>query len=131
MTEVPRRSIETDTFKHANPIPCATRIGPLIESSIIPPYNPGVRELPDTLDEQIANLFTHMGAMLKEAGAGWDDVAKITFFVGDDDARAALNGPWLERFPDSASRPSRHTQVIDMRGPVKVSCVFTAYVEGE
>jgi len=126
---VPRRSIETDTFVHQNPIPCATRIGPLIESSIIPPYNAGVRELPDTLEAQIENLFVHMGAMLEAAGAGWGDVAKITFFVGDSNAREAINGPWLERFPDPHSRPSRHTQVVPTSGPVLVSCVFTAYVE--
>ena len=126
-----RTSIECDTFSHQNPIPCATRIGPLIESSIIPPYNPGVRDLPDTIEEQIANLFTHMGGMLEQAGASWDDMAKITFFVGDPaDARTALNDPWLEKFPDPESRPSRHTMQVPAGGKVKISCVFTAYVDG-
>ena len=124
-----RRSIEIDSFVHANPIPCATRIGPLIESSIIPPYNAGVRELPDTLEEQIANLFLHMGGMLEEAGATWDDMARITFFVQDaGESRAALNGTWEEKFPDPASRPSRHNLEVPGSGPVKISCVFTAYV---
>ena len=124
-----RTSIEIDSFVHENPIPCATRIGPLIESSIIPPYNPGIRELPDTLDEQIANLFLHMGNMLTEAGASWDDMAKITFFVQNpSETRAALNGPWEEKFPDPASRPSRHNLQVPGDGPVKISCVFTAYV---
>lgn len=126
---MPRRSIEIDTFAHQNPIPCATRIGPLIESSVIPPYNPGVRELPDRLDAQVENLFLHMGAMLDAAGAGWGDIAKVTFFVTDLGAREAINGPWLERFPDPASRPSRHTQLVTTSGRVLVSCVFTAYVE--
>ena len=126
-----RISIETDSFAHTNPIPCATRIGPLIESSIIPPFNDGVREVPDTLEEQIDNLFLHMGNMLEVAGASWDDMAKITFFVVDANAsREALNGPWLERFPDPASWPSRHNLQIDGGGKVQISCVFTAYVEG-
>ncbi len=123
-----RRSIETDTFSHENPIPSATRVGPLIESSIIPPFNRGVRELPESLEEQIENLFMHMGAMLEQANANWDHVAKITFFVGDASARGAINAPWLKRFPDPESRPSRHTQVVDIKGPMKISCVFTAYV---
>ena len=59
-----------------------------------------------SLEDQIANLFTHMGVMLEEAGAGWKDMAKITFFVGDGAARAALNDPWLERFPRRRLAPS-------------------------
>lgn len=124
-----RRSIETDTFVHQNPIPCASRVGPLIESSVIPPYHPGARELPEALEAQVENLFSHMGAMLEAADAGWHDVVKITFFVADLAARAAINGPWLEHFPDAASRPARHTQQVAQAGSVQVSCVFTAYVE--
>lgn len=126
-----RTSIEIDSFSHENPIPCATRIGPLIESGIIPPYNDGLRELPDTIEEQIDNLFLHMGKMLEAAGASWGDMAKITFFVGDPaEARTALNGPWVEKFPDPASRPSRHTQQVPgSGGKVKISCVFTAYID--
>jgi enamine deaminase RidA (YjgF/YER057c/UK114 family) len=126
-----RRSIETDTFRHQNPIPGACRIGPLVESSIIVPVDPVDRSLPDSLDAQIANLFTHMAGLLADAGATWDDMCKITFFVADANAsRAALNGPWTERFPDPASRPARHNLEIPMSGKMQISCVFTAYVEG-
>lgn len=125
-----RQSIEIESFQHQNPIPAATRIGPLIESSIIPPTNPGVRDIPDSLDDQIANLFVHMGQMLEAAGAGWDDMAKVTFFVADAAAsRPALNGPWLEKFPDPDSRPSRHNMELPMSGKAQISCVFTAYVD--
>jgi 2-iminobutanoate/2-iminopropanoate deaminase len=128
---VTRTSIEIDSFEHANPIPAATRVGPLIESSIIPPFNDGVREVPDTLEEQIDNLFLHMGNMLDVAGATWDDMAKITFFVADAAAsRAALNGPWEQKFPDPKSRPARHNLEIPGAGKAQISCVFTAYVTG-
>lgn len=125
-----RTSIEISSFTHENPIPSATRVGPLIESSIIPPFNDGVREVPDSLEDQIANLFLHMGNMLAEAGASWDDMVKVTFFVVDAAAsRSALNGPWVEKFPDPASRPSRHNLQIPGGGKVQISCVFTAYVD--
>ena len=125
-----RRSIETETFSHTNPIPGACRVGPLIESSIIPPTNPGAREMPDTLEGQIDNLFTHMEGMLTDAGATWDDMVKITFFVADAvESRPALNGPWLERFPDENSRPARHNLELPMAGKAKISCVFTAYLD--
>ena len=125
-----RQSIEIDSFSHDNPIPCASRVGPLIESSIIPPFNFGERKVPESLDEQIDNLFLHMGNMLEKAGATWDDMVKVTFFVADPaEARKALNRPWIERFPDPDSRPARHTQAAPGAGAAKVSCVFTAYVD--
>ncbi|MFT5531413.1 MAG: 2-iminobutanoate/2-iminopropanoate deaminase [Candidatus Poriferisodalaceae bacterium] len=127
-----RQSIDIEGFAHGNPIPAATRIGPLVMSSITPPFNPGSRDVPESLDDQITNLFTHVGEMLKGAGATWDDMAKMTFYVTDPGAsRAALNGPWLERFPDPSSRPARHNlQVPDTGGVVKISTTFVAYVEG-
>ena len=125
-----RKSIEIESFQHANPIPAATRIGPLVVSSITPPTNPGSRDVPDSLEEQIENLFTHVGQMLEGAGASWGDMAKMTFYVTDPAAsRPALNGPWLERFPDPESRPSRHNMKVEGSGPVQISCTFVAYVE--
>ena len=48
-----RRSIEIESFKHGNPIPAATRIGPYVTCSITPPFNAGTRDVPETLEEQI------------------------------------------------------------------------------
>jgi enamine deaminase RidA (YjgF/YER057c/UK114 family) len=124
-----RVSIECDTFKHQNPIPCASRKGPLVESSIIGPTNTD-RSVPDSLAEQIDNLFMHMEGMLSSAGGTWDDVVKITFFVADAAAsRPALNGPWEARFPDPSSRPARHNLEIPMTGAAQISCVFTAWID--
>ncbi len=68
--------------------------------------------------------------MLEGAGATWDDMAKMTFYVTDPaTARPALNGPWLERFPDPDSRPSRYTMKVEGGGPAMISCDFVAYVE--
>lgn len=123
-----RRSIETDSFAHENPIPVATRIGPLLISGIIPAYNPGTRTLPDDLEAQIGNLFTHIGQALTNGGGSWEHVAKITFFTNAPDARALINPFWLERFPDAESRPSRRTQVIANDATASISCEFTAWV---
>ena len=45
-----RRSIEIEGFEHANPIPSATRIGPMVSSSITPPFDPGGRNVPETIE---------------------------------------------------------------------------------
>ena len=70
-----------------------------------------------------------MGQALANADASWDDVAKITFFANDPDARGKINPHWLERFPDPESRPSRHTQITQGGGRPSISCDFIAYIE--
>jgi 2-iminobutanoate/2-iminopropanoate deaminase len=126
---MPRQSIDIQGFGHVNPIPAATRIGPLVVSSIISPFNPGEREIPATVDDQIANLFHHVGAMLAAAGADWTNVAKMIFYVKDLATRDLLNAPWAARFPDPASRPARHTQQAPLADKVLVACDFLAYIE--
>jgi enamine deaminase RidA (YjgF/YER057c/UK114 family) len=119
-----RRSIEVDSFRHSNPIPSACRIGPMIASSVIIGRNPGEQVVPDDIESQVANLFHHMGEMLRVAGAGWEHVIKIDFAVPDLDDRAAINAAYLARFPDPASRPARHTSA----GAPNAQCTFWAYV---
>jgi 2-iminobutanoate/2-iminopropanoate deaminase len=53
----------------------------------------------------------------------------MTFFVADIAHRDAINEPWAQRFPDPASRPARHTQVVQMGGPMLVNCDLMAYIE--
>ncbi|MEZ5233533.1 MAG: RidA family protein [Acidimicrobiales bacterium] len=124
---MPRQSIEIDTFAHVNPIPAASRVGPLVCSSIIPPFNAGERKVPADIQDCIRNIFLHMGKMLEGAGAGWEHVAKITFYVNDIKYREELNAQFVEHFPDAASRPARYTALAP-DGP-KVSAEFIAYVE--
>ncbi len=125
-----RTSIEITSFAHQNPIPSATRIGPLLVSSVISPFIAGTRDMPDGIDAQVAILFERVGEVLAAGGATWDDVAKMTFFVRDLAFRDALNAPWAERFPDPHSRPSRHTQIAQLTGGTLVSCDVLAWVGG-
>jgi 2-iminobutanoate/2-iminopropanoate deaminase len=119
-----RRSIDIESFRHSNPIPGACRIGPMIASSVIIGRDPDSTSVPDDVESQIANLFAHMGELLREAGAGWEHVIKIDFSVPSLDDRAAINVPFLEHFPDPGSRPARHTTA----GASVAQCAFWAYV---
>jgi enamine deaminase RidA (YjgF/YER057c/UK114 family) len=122
-----RRSIDVSSISHANPIPVASRVGPLLVSSIIAPKDPGAESIPTEPVEQIRNLFHHIGEMLNAADGDWSHVAKITFHVPDGGYREIINGPWLEQFPDAASRPARYTQVNPAGGSM-VACDFLAYI---
>jgi 2-iminobutanoate/2-iminopropanoate deaminase len=124
---VARQSINVASFTHANPIPAASRIGPLLVSSVIGPRDPGETTVPDTAEAQYANLFHHIGEMLAAAGGDWRHVARITFYVPDIAFRDACNPIWVEHFPDPISRPARHTQVV--AGGKNASCEFIAYID--
>jgi 2-iminobutanoate/2-iminopropanoate deaminase len=121
-----RRSISIPGLSHLTAIPVATRIGPLVVSSVIAPFDPGTRNVPETIEAQVANIFTHVGAMLDAAGATWEHVAKMSFWLAEPGHRAAVEAPWLAHFPDDTSRPSRHTHIA--KGAPTATADFIAYV---
>lgn len=122
-----RQSINGSRARHENPIPNASRIGNLVMSSVITGANPGSRELPESFEAQVANVFTHIRHDVEAAGGSVDDIIKVTFWVRDPSSqRAALNTEWLKLFPDSESRPARHTQVLSSGGRSLVQADFVA-----
>ena len=128
-----RSSIDIEGLSHLTPIPVATKVGPLVTSSVNAGYNPGTRECPEGAAAQLANLFSHVEAMLKNAGGDWSHVARMTFYAPDTSlVFEALNEIWLEKFPDPASRLSRYTaRVAEDWGDILVCCDFIAYIEDQ
>ena len=122
-----RQSIDINSFQHANPIPAASRIGPLLVSSVIAARDPGQQTVPEDAEAQYVNLFHHIGEILTGAGADWRHIARITFFVPDMSFRDSCNSIWVEHFPDADARPARHTQFVT--GAKLATCEFIAYIE--
>ncbi len=121
-----RTSITIDGLSHQTAIPVASKTGPLLASSVIAPFNPGTRDVPETIEAQYENIFRHAGLMLEAGGGGWEHVTKMEFWLATGADRPALEAFWLERFPDEHSRPARHTHV----GGVKRMCAsLLAYIE--
>jgi enamine deaminase RidA (YjgF/YER057c/UK114 family) len=121
-----RRSIHIAGFKHGNPIPAATRLGPLLVSSVIVGRDPATGKMPDSVEEQCVHIFAHVRAMLAEAGATAEDVVKMEFWVPDPaTGRAVINREWQKMFPDLDSCPSRHTQA----GGATLQASFMAYID--
>ena len=122
-----RKSINFPGFSHQNPIPNASRVGNIVMSSVIGGSNPGTRELPATLEEQVRNLFTHVRNAVATAGCSTEDIVKMTFWVKDPATqREALNAEWVRMFPDADSRPARHTQQLPADSRALVQCDFVA-----
>ena len=123
-----RRSVEAAGCEHATPIPTASRVGPLLASSIVAPYDVDTRSVPETVADQVSNLFDRVAHILDAAGAGWDDIARMTFFVSDASSRDAIDAAWTARFPDASARPARATLTVALPPPMEVQCEFLALV---
>ncbi len=96
-----RQSINGGKPRHENPIPNASRIGNLVMSSVIGGTNPGTRELPESFEAQVANVFAYIRHDVEAAGGGVDDIIMVTFWVRDPASqRAGLNTEWVKLFPD-------------------------------
>jgi 2-iminobutanoate/2-iminopropanoate deaminase len=122
-----RRSIHIAGFKHGNPIPSATRLGPLLVSSVIVGRDPTTAKMPESIEEQCINIFAHVRAILAEAGATPEDVVKMDFWVPDPaSGRGVINQEWVKMFPDFDSCPSRHTQT---GGGQNIQATFMAYID--
>lgn len=122
-----RKSINGDKPRHENPIPNASRIGNLVMSSVIAGTNPGSRELPESFEAQVANIFAHIRHDVAAAGGSADDIIMVTFWVRDPASqRAGLNTEWVKLFPDPESRPARHTQTLPAGGRSLVQANFVA-----
>ena len=122
-----RKSINGSRARHENPIPNASRVGNIVMSSVIGGTRPGTRELPASLEEQVANVFAHLRQDIEAAGGSVDDIIKVTFWVKDPASqRAALNTEWVKMFSDPESRPARHTLPLPADSRALVQADFTA-----
>jgi enamine deaminase RidA (YjgF/YER057c/UK114 family) len=124
---IDRRSISAaDIPGHVNPIPAATRIGNLLFSSVVGGKDPATQELPADKETQIANVFSTMRAIMREAGGGPGNIGQVSVYVADRDDRSLINPHWLEMFPDESSRPARHTSVKNLPPGCHIQVEFIA-----
>jgi 2-iminobutanoate/2-iminopropanoate deaminase len=123
-----RKSIHIGEFKHANPIPNACRIGNLLMSGVILGRDPATGAMPEKIEDQCANMFGHMKAIVEAGGGTTSDIVKMTVWLQDRTQRAPVNTEWLKMFPDEHSRPARHALQMDMENGALVQCDFTAVI---
>ncbi len=124
-----RTSIYIEGFSHKNPIPAACRIGPLVESGSVLGTDPATGQIADGIEAQCRCMLDNMRRIVEAAGGSTADIAKVTVWMKDRTQRPALNVPWLEMFPDAASRPARHAiHAPDLDMGKLIECSFTAYI---
>lgn len=127
MEERVRSSIYVEEFKHANPIPSASRIGNIVMSSVIIGRDLH-GNMPGTLEAQCANMFSHVRAILEAAGGSTNHILKMSVWLKDRSRRDVLNTEWLKMFPDETSRPARHSFQTELQDGALVQCDFVAVI---
>ena len=121
-----RKSIEIDGFAHKNPIPAACRLGNMLMTGIITGTDSATGKLAATLEEQCANIFQHVRAIMAGAGGSTDNIVKMNVWMADRSKRDVLNAEWVKMFPDADSRPARHTSQTALEGGQLIVCDITA-----
>jgi regulator of RNase E activity RraA/enamine deaminase RidA (YjgF/YER057c/UK114 family) len=126
-----RRSIEIVGFGHGGqPIPAASRVGPLLATGGVYGLDPATGTLPDDVGEQVRLMFANLARILEAGGGTMGAIARMTVFVKDPAARGAVNDEWVRTFPDADRRPARHTLVNDnLPGKMAVQCDAMAWID--
>ena len=103
-----RRSIVVPGLEHgSNPIPAASRRGPLLATGGVRGVDRESGVLPADAGEQVRHAFANLRAVVEAGGGTVEDVVHVTVFAAAD-VRAAVNEEWVRMFPDAGSRPARH-----------------------
>jgi enamine deaminase RidA (YjgF/YER057c/UK114 family) len=125
-TPVARHSVEVESFKHANPIPVASRIGSVLMSGVVTGRDARAGSMPATIEAQCAQMFRTVNDIVEAAGGTPANILKMTIWLRDAGNREALNQEWVKMFPDPESRPARHTFPLTGAGDALVQCDVTA-----
>jgi len=123
-----RRAIHLPSFAHANPVPAASRVGPLLMSGALTGRDPVGGAMPEDLDAQVANVFAHIRALMAAAGGTTDDIVKVTVQLVDYREREALNYCWREMFPDPATMPARQVLAAGLDGGALIHADLVAWL---
>lgn len=111
-----RRSLHVEGVSHGSaPIPMGSKVGNVIYTSGIAGVDPKTSTLAPDVAAQARHAFANLRALLADAGSGLDDVVRLTVYLKDNAARAAVNEEWLACFPDPEDRPARHILIYDLQ----------------
>jgi enamine deaminase RidA (YjgF/YER057c/UK114 family) len=127
-----RRSIHIEGFAHVNPIPAACQFGNLVVTGAISGMDPTTHVMPESLEEQVTNIFHHMREIVARTGGGPEHIVKVTVWhtgiLNDPAQRAVLNRAWIAMFPDEGSRPARHAVTVHLDPGRHLLCDMMAVV---
>jgi enamine deaminase RidA (YjgF/YER057c/UK114 family) len=121
-----REVLHVKGSNHQNPIPTAVKIGNMVYTSAIIGSDPETGQMPENVEEEVANLFHYMREIMELAGGTTDDIAHLSVSLTDREYKKVINVEWLKMFPNEDDRPARHSTVQKLREGLRVQIEMTA-----
>ncbi|MED3729248.1 RidA family protein [Priestia filamentosa] len=121
-----RQVLHVKGSNHQNPIPTAVKIGNMVYTSAIIGSDPETGKMPESIEEEVANLFHYMREIMELAGGTTDDIAYLSVSLTDREYKKIVNVEWLKMFPNEDDRPARHSTVQKLRDGLRVQIEMTA-----
>ena len=105
---MPKQAIQTDKAPiPTSPYSQAIRAGDFIFVAGTTPFNPQTGTMPETIEDQTAQVLDNIRAILEAAGATLDDVVKTTVHLSDLSLFERYNAVYATYFNDP--KPVRTT----------------------
>lgn len=124
-----RRSVNVAGLEHGtNPIPAASRVGPLLATGAVRGVDRATGALPEDPVREIELAFDNLAAVLAAGGAEPGHVAHVNVFLADKSLRGGVNEAWVRMFPESASQPARHVSHHELPAGMRLQLEALAYV---
>jgi len=121
-----RQVIQINGSAHENPIPTAVKIGNMVYTSALMGTDPSSGQMPETVEEEVAQLFNYILEIMEKAGGSSENIAHLSVSVTDRSYKEIVNNEWLKLFPDPDNRPARHTTVHLLKPGVHVQVEMVA-----
>lgn len=112
-----RSNFEVPGVGHHDPIPMASRVGPLFQSSGIYGIDPADGNVVEGMEKQTDMVQLITQRVLEQADGTVDDIAALTVMVQDFKNVPYLRKRLVELFPDSRTGPALH--FVNYRMPEK------------
>lgn len=88
------------------------------------PVNPETGKMPEGIEAQTRQSLENLGAILEEAGLGYDDIVKTTVLLSDIANFGAMNAVYAEYFPtDKPARVCYQVAALPMGAMVEIDAV--------
>ncbi len=100
-----RKNYEIPGVGHDDPIPMASSLGPLLQSSGIFGIDPAVGKRVEGLDAQLDRAILNIRALLDQANAAAENILHVTVMLQDYADALPVHGALRDLFPDEKRAP--------------------------
>jgi reactive intermediate/imine deaminase len=90
---------------------------------------PGTNNYPESFEDEVKYTLDNAGAIMKEAGYGFEDAVAVQVYLTDMELFQRMNAVYMKYFPEP--RPARTTVgIAKLVGPARIEITVTAYKKG-